>query len=231
MFWLISALMGPGFEDLKNLLVWVAVVLVAILVHELGHAAAMRAFGEWPAIVLYGFGGLTFNVPGTSVRARTPWRQIAVSLAGPGAGFCAAIAIFAVFWATDRSIFFYKVFGIPLFFVGFDSRWMTLFVLYFVQVSILWGVMNLLPVYPLDGGQVSRAFFSMVRPREGVAWSLLLGAVVGGAVCALALYAARQACGDDFTLARLIRSGTFFTALLFGSLGYFNYQGYLSARG
>lgn len=231
MFWLISALLGPGFDNLKSLLVWIALVFVSILVHEMGHAAAMRAFGEWPAIVLYGFGGLTFNVPGTAMRARTPWRQIAISLAGPGAGFCAVIVLFGVFWALGRPIVLFHWLGIPLFVVPFESRWLTLFVGYFVQVSVMWGVMNLLPVYPLDGGQVSRSLFSLVRPREGFAWSLLLGAIVGAAVCAFGLYTARQACGDDVTLSRLFRSSGFFTALMFGSLGYFNYQGYLSARG
>src|SRR5205823_8806231 len=42
------------------------------------------------------------------------------------------------------------------------------------EVNILWGLMNLLPVYPLDGGQISRELFSLGNPRAGIIQSLQL---------------------------------------------------------
>jgi hypothetical protein len=59
-FWLIAAILGFDAEqfDAVELLVWVIVVLVSILVHELGHALAVRRSGWVSRIILYHFGGL-----------------------------------------------------------------------------------------------------------------------------------------------------------------------------
>ncbi|MBX9581317.1 MAG: hypothetical protein K2X87_13490, partial [Gemmataceae bacterium] len=86
LFWVVTVLFGSSaLRDFgpEYLLVWVVVVFVSILVHELGHAFAFRAFGTDAAVVLYGFGGLA--VPWGGVAGR--WRRVAVSLAGPAAGF------------------------------------------------------------------------------------------------------------------------------------------------
>ena len=60
-FWVVSLLLGMGGRDRpirSNVLIWVAVVFVSILVHELGHAFMQRYYGGHPWITLYGFGGL-----------------------------------------------------------------------------------------------------------------------------------------------------------------------------
>ena len=57
-FWLVAALLGLGDGRPQPVVIWVGVVFVSVLVHELGHALAARYF-RWPAsIVLYGGGGL-----------------------------------------------------------------------------------------------------------------------------------------------------------------------------
>src|SRR5579883_3166384 len=63
---------------------WIAIVLVSVLFHELGHATTGLAFGLEPRIDLHGMGGTT------SWAANKPLshaRRIAISLAGPFAGF------------------------------------------------------------------------------------------------------------------------------------------------
>jgi hypothetical protein len=67
-FWLAAALLGwnacrsmAGGDQrllLQMLGIWIGVVFVSILVHEMGHALAYRAFGQGAHIVLYHFGGL-----------------------------------------------------------------------------------------------------------------------------------------------------------------------------
>ena len=47
-----------GFEFV---LVWIACSFVSILVHELGHGFALKAFGQPSVIVLHGFGGVTIS--------------------------------------------------------------------------------------------------------------------------------------------------------------------------
>src|SRR5882762_3079028 len=72
--------------------IWVAVVFVSVLVHELGHALVGKAFGLTPEITLHGMGGTTSWRDGRDVgRAKS----IAISVAGPFAGFALAALIFA----------------------------------------------------------------------------------------------------------------------------------------
>jgi len=66
--------------DPGPLLAWVALALIAVLVHEAGHAIAFRAFGDRPSIVLHGGGGMTKG--GDHGVAR----MVIVSAAGPAAG-------------------------------------------------------------------------------------------------------------------------------------------------
>jgi Zn-dependent protease len=47
--------------------------------------------------------------------------------------------------------------------------------------------MNLLPVYPLDGGQVSRETFLLSSSQDGIRQSLILSIVTGAAVAVWAL--------------------------------------------
>ena len=60
-FWVIALLLGLGGgerADPMETVIWVAVVFVSILVHELGHAFPQRFYGGHPRITLYSFGGL-----------------------------------------------------------------------------------------------------------------------------------------------------------------------------
>src|SRR5262245_55219146 len=84
-FFMIAVVLGaPRLSRPALLAQWVAVVLVGVVVHELGHALVGRVFGLKPRIHLYGMGGLTTWEAG---RELSPLRSVAVSLAGPFAGF------------------------------------------------------------------------------------------------------------------------------------------------
>ena len=50
---------SPGAPLL--LIIWSFAILISILVHELGHALAMRYFGMRSRVVLYHFGGLAIG--------------------------------------------------------------------------------------------------------------------------------------------------------------------------
>jgi len=71
LFWLATAILGASSLQADSaesnagmkLLVWLVVVFVSILIHELGHAFVMRYFGEVPHVVLYLFGGLAISDP------------------------------------------------------------------------------------------------------------------------------------------------------------------------
>lgn len=223
-FWVIALLLmlGGGPIDPVAALVWIGVVFLSVLVHELGHAFMQRHYGGHPWITLYGLGGLT----SCQDYDRRPGSQIAVLLAGPAAGFLLAVAVLLVVRTAGHPIGFthlpqqldpaamgvasLTLLKMPFFtayFETFASHPATLVVANLLWVNILWGAVNLLPIYPLDGGQVARELFTLRNARRGIVVSLWLSLVVAGAMAAWGLSQ------------RLI-----FVAFLFGFLAYGNYR-------
>jgi len=194
MFWVVTLFLGMGGGgrvDPTRVLVWVAVVFVSVLVHELGHAFLQRYFRGHPWITLYSFGGLA----SCNDCDRSPRSQILISLAGPAAGFLFAACIVAML------AFFQKL-------EGFEFSWMpvkwTLFdPLYAMQhqrygpvdlaianllfVNIVWGLVNLLPIYPLDGGRITRELFTLGNAQRGIIQSLRLSAAVAAIIAVYAM--------------------------------------------
>jgi Zn-dependent protease len=134
-FFLTALLIGP--HDLRGAVLWVPIVFVGVLAHELGHAAAIRRQGFAPAIQLHGFGGAT---TWSAYRPVSPSRRILISAAGPAVG----ITIGLIALAAARSM-------------AFDDPMLRRLVLYVVWVNLGWGVLNLLPILPLDGGVIVTA--------------------------------------------------------------------------
>ena len=87
-FWLMTLILGSQRRDPASILSWIVAVFFAILIHELGHALAMLAYGLRPWIVLYSMGGLTSYDPRDAFRSKgSDWLgQIVISFAGPAAG-------------------------------------------------------------------------------------------------------------------------------------------------
>lgn len=210
-FWLVAVLLGSDTLRLGPvyLLAWVAVAFVSILIHELGHAVAFRRFGVDSHVVLYSFGGLA--VPWGAVRGR--WRRVVVSLAGPAAGF----ALFGAVYASN-AFYPWANFGSDLALAVYDDL---------IFLNLAWGLVNLLPVFPLDGGQVSREACGAAWPRNGLRIASEISVAVAGAVCLYSLgceFERRQHGGWLSELPWWFPRGTFWTALLFGMLAYQSYQ-------
>jgi Zn-dependent protease len=143
-FLLVVAFLGFRPGDLRGLVEWMVVVLVGVLLHELGHALVGRSFGLTPQIDLIGFGGLTSWSAGAAGGLSTA-KRIAISLAGPFTGIAIGLGTMA----------FVRARGGPPFDEIADnpSSWSPL-VKTIVFVNAGWGVLNLLPILPMDGGNV-----------------------------------------------------------------------------
>src|SRR4051812_19701946 len=85
-FLLMAVLLGMTERDPAKLAIWVAIVVVSIVIHELGHALVGKAFGLQPRIELYGMGGVTFFDGGDRQNISTV-KSVAISVAGAFAGF------------------------------------------------------------------------------------------------------------------------------------------------
>ena len=88
MFWIIVFALGWTLPLVEQLL-WVGVVFLSILVHELGHVSSALFFGRRSRVVLYSMGGLT--IPETHAAPLTGWRYGVVAFSGPTAGFLLAL--------------------------------------------------------------------------------------------------------------------------------------------
>jgi len=125
-----------------------------------------RVFGqEVLGIRLHGFGGATYH------RGRlTPFGRICISLAGPCAGFIGSF---------------------PLWFVTVPEGWGFVDVLVgqLLWVNVGWGLINLFPALPLDGGQAVQGVFSLfMKPGDARSAAGYLGATAGMAVVGLSLW-------------------------------------------
>lgn len=205
-FWAVSVLFAISAQrDLKQTLVWAGVVFVSILVHEFGHAFMVIFFGGRPWVTLYGFGGLCSYQP----LRREAWSSILISAAGPGAGFLLLGLVLAAVRAAGHGIWIEHSGDIPeIKFDLFQSYELNLVIYDLIWVNLFWGLLNLVPLYPLDGGQISRELFMLGNPRDGVKQSLWLSMITGGGIALLAFTRLHQP----------------YLGLLFGYLVYTNWQ-------
>ena len=217
LFWLLAAFLGSGSGDFGQILIWVFVVFFSIVIHEIGHALAFRRYGQDSYIVLHMMGGLT--IPETirwgNDRANvtlSPNQQIFVSLAGPFAGFIFAGLVIGSVMLSGGSIaitFFLGFIPIPqLASLPIGTSMLRLFVIMLLWVNVFWGLINLLPVFPLDGGQVARNVLIQYDPWDGARKSLWLSVITGGLVA----------------LAALLFLNSIYMAFLFGMLAFQSYQ-------
>ena len=166
-------LSGDDPDGAEMFVLWIPLVTGAVLAHELGHAFAGRAFGLTPFILLHGMGGLTV-FGARQHRELSHGRRILISLAGPFAGFAVgAVAFFAERYGG---------------FVPETIAQRTLNIAWLI--TLIWGLVNLVPILPLDGGHVVATalerFFGFRGRRYARVLSILI-ALSLSAVC-LALW-------------------------------------------
>ena len=196
MFWLLSAILGWGWSHvpvlpgngLGDVALWVLCVFLSVLLHELGHVWMGRIFGRDGHIVLHSMGGLAIGSGDVPHR----WQRILVSAAGPAI----QLLLFAVLlgltiallipWPTLQgegglANALASLKGNPAL-----TRMLSMLLL----INLFWPLLNLLPIWPLDGGQITREACQIVSPQRGLVVSLWISLLVSGlfAVNALVLY-------------------------------------------
>ena len=172
LFWLVVAFLGWNLGDTLYILFWVAAAFVSILVHEMGHAQCARHFGHSPHIVLYGFGGLAIYDP---IKDEPAWQRAAVLICGPLAGFVLAGAIIALQTSTGL----------------FNTGYFQFLYVQLLWINIGWGLLNLLPIWPLDGGQLTYTLVDGLTPFQAAKVSRILS-VFTAALLSLAAFTYQQ---------------------------------------
>ncbi|HJT35533.1 MAG TPA: site-2 protease family protein [Pirellulales bacterium] len=156
--------------------IWIVIeylsLFAIVLVHEFGHSLACRQVGGVAnQIMLWPLGGVAFVSP-----PPRPGATLWTIAAGPLVNVALAPVTFAGAYAALHS-------ALP----GADLRHYAVSV---AQINIVLLVFNMLPIYPLDGGQILQSILWFIVGRV---WSLkivsVLGMVVGVVLAALCLYA------------------------------------------
>jgi Zn-dependent protease len=149
-----TAILDGGMAAAPGALAFLFALMLAVLLHEFGHAGVAALLKlKSKRIVLTFFGGhVEFE--------RQPekrWQEIAVSFAGPAVNLATfALLSYGPLAPPD-------VQADP--FAGQDNQLLTLFLGYLAFVSLMLGVFNLLPGFPLDGGRILSAALSYVMSR------------------------------------------------------------------
>lgn len=164
-----------GVPQAAGLVIWVALVFISVLFHELGHALAFRAFGYTSTIQLVALGGVT---AAHTDRPLSWGKDVVVTIAGPLFGASLGLLCYLLApWATTPSAEYALVTG--------------------MLINFFWALFNLLPIFPMDGGRVSRAILGRLFGRSGVVAAYALGVLL----CAgLAFWMYRAGWGVTFNL-------------------------------
>ncbi len=166
-FWLSLAIIGGNFgadssEALMRMALFVIAGFVSILVHELGHALTGRAFGSHSSITLQAFGGYAAFTGAPFTRPQ----NFLVTLAGPVVQALLGVIVMLVIANVS----------------GFSEN-AKYFLVSLMLVSFIWALLNLLPVLPLDGGQLLHAILGPKRIRITL-WT----SIIVSLACAVMLY-------------------------------------------
>ena len=173
-------------------LIWGVVVTFSILVHELGHAGVAQSYKLQPSILLHGLGGLCSHQP-----ASRPRHEALIIAAGPGAGLVLGCLTFA-FAFSDIEI------GQSAQAKLIQNRVVTNLLL----VNFFWSFVNLVPLWPLDGGQLFRLFLHrFTKPGRADKITHQVGLMVALVWVGIGYYFQEM-----------------FLMMLGGYLGYLNYQ-------
>jgi Zn-dependent protease len=168
---LLVAVFGLGVYRGWEIAAWTGAVFVAVLLHESGHAFTAKAFGGTSvSITLFALGGFTsWGV----TRNMGPGRRFLISAAGSAVGIAAGLAVIGFGRSGTLD-------GIPdLAIVFLDS---------FVWAGLVWGVLNWVPILPLDGGHMLQHGLEMFIPAKAARIARVVSVLAGVVAIAAALY-------------------------------------------
>lgn len=189
---LLIVVLGPR-DSAVAMVLWVLAAFLAILLHEFGHALTARTFGaEGVNVTLYALGGLTsYSTP----RAISHGRSFLIAAAGSGVGIAAGLALIGL----GRLDLFATW---PVEIIDFLDG--------FVWVALVWGILNWIPIVPLDGGHMAQHFIAIFNED----WAPLLAQIVTWVAVAVIVPVALI---NGYSFAAII-------VVVFAFMGYREYQ-------
>lgn len=184
-------------QDFFYQLMWAPVLFFSVLFHELGHAAASKHYGFGTSqIVLHGMGGVAISRRGYT----SPKQGMVIALAGPAVTFLLAAGAAVLLFVYGMAFGSESLSSVPAYFLRL-----------MIGANIFWLIFNLLPIYPLDGGQTLMHFLRRKNPQH-TALEKTVKASLGTLIVA------------GLLTWLLLGGGSIFIFFIFAMLGFSNYQ-------
>jgi hypothetical protein len=173
-FFLFSALLAYVFvrqfaPDNRTLMIGiivdVACIFVAIAFTQFVQGMVYRSYGLRSAVLIQEFGGGIYPEQEPSLRIQ----RIVVALANPASCFL----LFALVFYSNKE-YEWKATS--------DYTEFAYFILFII--TLFWGIIGFLPMFPYPGGRVMMEIFDFVSPRYGVQATLWVSILLGLAIIA-----------------------------------------------
>lgn len=170
-------------QDIAATIVVAGIIFISILIHEFGHALTARAFKQTPSITLQLLGGLTER-RGPPLKK---WQEFLIVLNGPLAGLLLSFLFYQLNLIHPSGFFV----------IGF-------------QINLIWTIFNLLPVLPMDGGQLLRITLEKIFGFKGLKAAMLISLLIASAITLLAFV-----------------TGEFFIGVILAIFAFESYKGFV----
>lgn len=137
-------------------------IFAGILTHEIGHALTARRFGAADIrISLFALGGATTFRPPSDI---TAGRRFLIAASGSALAIVSALPVYLGLEAEVIS-----------------EVTVRLIATGFVVAGLLWGLLNWIPIRPLDGGQMLTSALQIVMPERGATVAKVISAALTAA--------------------------------------------------
>lgn len=144
-----------GWQGALFGVVYVLLLFVCIVLHELGHSLVAQRFGvQVRDITLWPIGGVAQmeDIP------HQPSQELLMSIAGPAVNFIIAGVLGVVAASLLAVGALGDIMRLPQ--LMRQPTWQTL-LLYLLSTNLVLGLFNLIPAFPMDGGRVLRSLLAM----------------------------------------------------------------------
>lgn len=163
--------------DVIGEIIFVSLIFLCVLLHELGHALTALKFNiKTRDIILYPFGGIA-----SLLGEAAPKGELLIAIAGPLVNVALALLIFPFtsLYKLPNDVTDSEVLNLLLQFNVLDRLFVA---------NVVLAVFNMIPAYPMDGGRVLRAFLSLIGLKSGPVIAYRLSQVISICMGGLAIY-------------------------------------------
>lgn len=167
--WLTLAILGRGFMvsnmmELMSVLLFIIAALVVLLAHEMGHALVGRSLGGGhPSVYLAWMGGDCTN----ETARLTRMQGVVMTAAGPLSSLAVGLVSLFLLCLYVGDFQLGALFGctfamgyVPTIALQEFPPLVMVFFFSLIEVSCWWTALNLLPIFPLDGGQIMQGLMN-----------------------------------------------------------------------